>query len=1205
MIDPTPNSQLESLLNFLLQRADFDFNSCKRPNLMRSLKKRMQSVGVGTFSDYQDYLEAHLLEFSRLYESLLSERSGFCRDLSAWKCLSSETVPQILAAKSETEPIRAWVAGCDAGFDAYTLAIALAEALGVEAFRSRVKIYATDAAEDALSQARQASYTEKEIRGIPPQLRDKYFNRAASGYTFRYDLRRSLIFGRHDLLSDAPFPHLDWLVCRHPPGSISAGTLARIVQRFHFALKDTGFLFLGQPKSPLAQTLLANSHLFTPTNLKAGIFAKLPHTGRRERQLSGALTPETSNPPPGDWHLLKIAFESLAIAQIIVDVKGNLAIANRQAQALLGLSEKDVGRRFQELEGRYGGEAGRGAGGLLPVELSLRIQQACAERHPQVICPVEFLHPDQKTMHLEIQVSPVVDGTGNILGAGISLSDITAYRQLQIEFQSTNLELETAYQALQASHEELEVANAELQNTNEELESANEALQLSNEYLGSVNEELYASNQELQSLNLQLLASYNSLEAERRRYQELFDFAPDGYLVTDSSGAILEANRAAALKLNRSPASLAGINLADFVAVADREAFQALLEEIRSEQQQWQNRLTPSSPLPLHPSPFLIQPPLAQPSIAAFTVAPQQSPAGNLTGMRWLMQDITERVRAEQALRESEQRFRKIFEEGPLGMAIIDREYRFVSVNARLCQMLGYAPEELAARTLLDITHPQDIERDLGLKLQLFTGEIPSYQIQKCYLKKNDEIVWVHLTCSVVRDDRGAPLYYLSTIEDVTDRVRAEEELRQYRQHLEQLVEQRTGELARANQQLRQEIIERQRVEEEIRFQASVLSQVNDAVVAIDTDHRITYWNAGAERLYGYPSAEVFGRRLQEVYQYRWHKPEDEAAALASLAVQGFWRGEVLHVKNSGEELYVEASVSALKDESGASVGLLGVMRDISDRKRAEAALRQSQEQLQRIFEESPIGMALSALPDYQLFKVNQAFCELLGYTPAELAALNFLDITHPEDLPEEIPYIEEVLQGETNSYQLEKRLIKKNKDVRWVQLTLLAMRDFQGDILYFLAMVEDVSDRHLEQTLVRSIYNLLPEIAAPKSKFIFCKNLAGRYVMLNTALAQIVGVSVREFIGKTDAELFPPESADMFLENDRHILSTREPETFVEVIKVGDSQRWFITQKDVCRDRHGNVTGIIGMAQEISDAEAREKSMKKPLNLSSCRGEA
>jgi two-component system CheB/CheR fusion protein len=1334
----TPDQTLENLLNFLQRRAGFDFSGCKRQSLRSSLKKRMQAVGVGTFSDYQDYLEAHPDELSRLSHSLQLQQTRFFQTEHAWKCLSAETVPHILGAKSDTERIRAWVAGCGAGVDAYTLAILFAEALGAQEFRARVKIYATDASEDALSQARQASYTEKDIWGIPPELRDKYFKLVASRYTFRHDLRRSLIFGRHDLRSDAPLPHLDLLVCRNPPGSISAGTLASILQRFHFALKDTGFLFLGKSKPPRYQMLVANSNLFTPSNLKAGIFAKVPPTGTRERPLLSASTPATSNSHMGDLYLSEQAFDSLPLAQIVVNVKGNLAMANPQAHALLGLSEKDVGRTFQELEVCY-----------RPVELRGRIQQACAERRPVVISPVAFLHPDNKTCYLEIQVSPLLDGGGNILGAGITFSDVTRYCQLQIELQSTNQELETAYQALQASNEELEVANEELQNTNEELESTNEALHLSNEYLGSVNQELYASNQELQSLNQQLVASYHSLEAESRRYQELFDFAPDGYLVTDSSGAILEANRAAALKLNSEPASLAGIPLANFVAVADRERFQALLEEIRSQESSsvvetgfiassvvetgfiepsvvetgfiasdGREGRKISPPLPLHPSPFSIHPPGREPLIAEFTVAPQHSATGNLTDMRWLMQDISERVRAQEALRQSEQRFRKIFEEGPLGMAIIDRDYRFVNVNARLCKMLGYDPEELAARTLLDITHPQEVERDLGLKLQLFTGEIPSYQIQKCCIKKNGEFVWVHLSCSVVRDSAGAPLYYLSMVEDVTERRRAEEELRQYRERLEQMVVQRTAELALANQQLRQEIIERmhveavlreseerfrtmadsapvfiwisdqsglctyfnqtwlnftgrtleeqvgdgwlefvhpddrrrcqetcrsasssracfrmeyrlrradgeyrwlldkgmprfasgsfagyigscvditerKRAEEEIRFQAGVLSQVNDAVVAIDTEHRIIYWNAGAERLYGYQSAEVFGRRLEEAYQYRWHKPEDEAAALASLAAKGFWRGEVLHVKNSGEELYVEASVSVLKDERGAEAGLLAVMRDISARKRAEAALRQSEEQLQRVFEESPTGIALSALPDYQLFKVNQAFCELLGYTPAELAALNFLDITHPEDMPEEIYYIEEVLQGETNGYQLEKRLIKKNKDILWVQLTLLAMRDQKGDILYLLAMVEDVSDLHLARTSVHSIYNMLHAIVYPKSEFIFWKNVAGRYVMLNAAFAQIIGLSVREVIGKYDGELFPPEVASRLSENDRQILSTGEAETFVEAVTVGDTQRWLLALKDVCRDRHGNVTGIIGMARLIPEAEAMERSVR------------
>lgn len=142
--------------------------------------------------------------------------------------------------------------------------------------------------------------------------------------------------------------------------------------------------------------------------------------------------------------------------------------------------------------------------------------------------------------------------------------------------------------------------------------------------------------------------------------------------------------------------------------------------------------------------------------------------AGSLT-------DITERREVEEELRESEERFRKIFEEGPLGMALVGRDYRLVKVNATMCRMLGYSEEELLGLSFADITHPQDLETDLRLAQQVFAGEIPSYQIEKRYVTKPGGLIWVSLTASVITGETGQPLYGIGMVEEITARKRAEQ----------------------------------------------------------------------------------------------------------------------------------------------------------------------------------------------------------------------------------------------------------------------------------------------------------------------------------------------------------------------------------------------------------------------------------------------
>src|SRR5438067_9044449 len=146
----------------------------------------------------------------------------------------------------------------------------LAEALGKETFVKRVKVYSTDADEDALETARHGVYSAKDVESIPDGLVDKYFESVGSRYEFRKDLRRSVIFGRHDLVQDAPISRLDLLVCRNTLMYFNADLQTRILSNFHFALKDHGMLFLGR-----AETMLRHEGMFSPVDLRQRVFAKV------------------------------------------------------------------------------------------------------------------------------------------------------------------------------------------------------------------------------------------------------------------------------------------------------------------------------------------------------------------------------------------------------------------------------------------------------------------------------------------------------------------------------------------------------------------------------------------------------------------------------------------------------------------------------------------------------------------------------------------------------------------------------------------------------------------------------------------------------------------------------------------------------------------------------------------------------------------
>jgi two-component system, chemotaxis family, CheB/CheR fusion protein len=490
MITTDGDGDLEVLLDHLRRSRGFDFTGYKRASLSRRIDKRIQAVGADSYLGYLDHLEVDPEEFTHLFNTILINVTSFFRDPPAWEYLGAEILPRLVADKREGEPIRVWSAGCASGEEAYTLAMAIAEALGPEAVRERVKIYATDVDEEALNQARQARYTAKQVEAVPPALLERYFERNGQGYVFSKELRRSVIFGRHDLIQDAPISRIDLLVCRNTLMYLNSDTQSHVLARFSFALREGGYLFLGK-----AEMLLAHTNLFTSVDLKRRMFRKVPGATLRERLmvLADAGERHAGNPGPREERIRDAALEAGTDAQIVVDAAGYLVMANARARALFDLRPDDIGRPFQDLELSY-----------RPLELRSKIQQAYMERRPSQVHEAEWPSRSGEVAHLEAQVAPLTDADQVLLGASVSFVDVTRSRRYKEELEHANQGLEDAYAELQSTNEELETTNEELQSTVEELETTNEELQSTNEELETMNEEMQSTNEELQTINDEL-----------------------------------------------------------------------------------------------------------------------------------------------------------------------------------------------------------------------------------------------------------------------------------------------------------------------------------------------------------------------------------------------------------------------------------------------------------------------------------------------------------------------------------------------------------------------------------------------------------------------------------------------------------------------------------------------------------------------------
>jgi two-component system, chemotaxis family, CheB/CheR fusion protein len=488
---------LESLLEHLRDARGFDFSGYKRATLARRIKKRMSEVGTDSYGDYVEYLEANPREFAELFNMILINVTGFFRDPEAWDYLRSETIPQLLEAIPDEEPIRVWSAGCASGEEAYTAAIVLLEALGEEEFKRRVKIYATDVDEEALTEARAAVYSEKSMQEMPADLRERYFVENGRGFGFRPDLRRSVIFGRNELLQDAPISRIDLLICRNVLMYFMVDAQTRILSQLNFALRDRGFLFLGK-----SEMLVRHADYFSPVDIKWRVFKKISRRnfGERLGQVVGDATMGDEALARRHASLREAAASIGPVARLVVDSQRFLVDVSQRATELFSIGPADLGRPLQDLELSY-----------RPLELRAPLDRAFDQGQPVSAGRVEWGKPGEEQI-LEVEITPVTRVGEPPLGAAITFADVTDFARLATEHGNSKRELETAYEELQSTVEELETTNEELQSTNEELETTNEELQSANEELQTMNEELTSTNDELEAMNEEQRAHTEELD---------------------------------------------------------------------------------------------------------------------------------------------------------------------------------------------------------------------------------------------------------------------------------------------------------------------------------------------------------------------------------------------------------------------------------------------------------------------------------------------------------------------------------------------------------------------------------------------------------------------------------------------------------------------------------------------------------------------
>jgi len=526
-------------------------------------------------------------------------------------------------------------------------------------------------------------------------------------------------------------------------------------------------------------------------------------------------------------------------------------------------------------------------------------------------------------------------------------------------------------------------------------------------------------------------------------------------------------------------------------------------------------------------------------------------------------QDIAERSRMWQALLESEDRYRAAFDHSPVGIMHtgIDDD-RILRVNPKLSEMLGYTESELLGMTTVDLRHPDGHSGNRRRnRNRALSGEIETYSSERMFKRKDGSPLWVNRTVSLARDAAGKPLYFIRIIMDISQRKQAEE------------------------------VVARERA-----LLRTIIDSLPDYIYVKDTSGRFQLGNEAWLKARGRTAGEVAGKTVYELFSGDLAESmaaEDQAIVNSGAPLLDVEQRVVVRARDGqlGEERWSSKTKVPMRDADGNVTGIVGISRDITERKRAEASLRYSEERYRDVFEASPLPMWVWDDEKLVFLAVNEAAINHYGYTREEFLRMSVRDIWAPG---EQARY-EESLRGRSHSQTLLLQRKHRTKDGRIIDVEATARQFRQDGHPGWLTLVNDVTERKRAEAALLESEEQFRQLAGNIPQVFWITDVAQREALYVSAAAEnLLGwpVPLVRARPRLLIEAVHKEDRRRVRDGRKFAKEGGYDETY-RIVRPDGSMRWVRDRAFPVCDASNTVYRIAGITEDITERkEAEERLM-------------